>query len=206
MAGRLALLGTLRELHAALPRYDWQRLEELIGAKRPDLLCVEMDRADWEGDDLAQAPIESGEVLARLARSSEITLIPIGKGGRLWADSGVPAPCGGHLASLRRSLAGLCDRLTVALMKLAGGPRAINSPLVEHLCGTLCALQVLLADPAARRAWSAKNEELLEGVRWLLEHDPGRRVLVALDCRRKHWLRRRLRSVPGVTLVDFWQF
>jgi len=66
-------------------------------------------------------------------------------------------------------------------------------------------VQMLLADGEARRAWEAKNQELLEGILWILRRDPGRRVLVALDCRRKHWLRRRLRSVPEVTVVDFWR-
>ena len=43
----VALLGTLRELHDVLPDYDWSRLEELVAAKQPDLLCVEVDRTDW---------------------------------------------------------------------------------------------------------------------------------------------------------------
>lgn len=205
-SSKVALLGTLRELHAALPDYDWRRLEELVVAKQPDLLCVEIDRQAWEGDNMEQAPVESHEVLARLCRSGEVTLIPIGGGGRGWAESGVALPHRGVLASLRRSFSTLLDRATVSLMKLAGGPRAINSPIVEHACGALCELQVALADREGRQAWRAKNEELLDGIIWILRRDPGRRVLIALDCRRKHWLRRQLRSVPEATLVDFWSF
>lgn len=202
----VALLGTLRELHTALPGYDLRRLEELVAAKKPDLLCVEVDQRDWEADDLDGAPIEGREVLARLSRSSEITLVPLGAGGRLWSENGISAPCCGLLAPVRRWLSRLLDNMTIGLMKLAGGPRAINSGLVEHLCAAMCDLQVALADGEARRAWMARNEELMDRVLWTVRHDPGRRLLVTIDCRRKHWLRARLRSVPEIALVDFWRF
>lgn len=205
-ASTIALLGTLRELHTMLPGYDLRRLEELVAAKKPDLLCVEVDRVDWEIDDLERSPIESREVLAELARSSEITLVPIGGGGSSWSDSGIAPPCRGVLATLRRRLSAWLDSTTIGLMKLAGRPEAVNSPLVEHLCGILCDLQVMLADGEARRTWMARNQELLDGMLWIVRRDPGRRVLVALDCRRKHWLRSKLRSVPGVTVCDIWKF
>jgi hypothetical protein len=202
----IALLGTLRELHATLPGYDLRHLERIVADRRPDLLCIEVDRQDWESDDLERAPVESREILAELSRSSEITLVPIGAGGREWADGGVAPPRRGLLTSFRRRLFGLLDRMTVGLMRLAGEARAINSPLVEHLCAAFCDLQVGLADEEARHAWEARNQELLEGVLWVLRRDPGRRVLVALDCRRKHWLRQKLQSAPDVEVVDFWRF
>ncbi|MHB8990510.1 MAG: hypothetical protein ACYC66_02530 [Chloroflexota bacterium] len=177
-----------------------------MAAKKPDLLCVEVATEDWEARDLDRAPIEGREVLARLSLSSEITLVPMGAGGRLWAEDGIAYPCRGLLVSFRRGLFRLLDGMTIGLMKLAGGPRAINSGFVEHLCGAMCYLQVVLADREARRAWIARNQGLLDRVLWIVRHDPGRRLLVTVDCRRKHWLRGRLRSVPEVALVDFWRF
>lgn len=202
----LALVGTLRELHAMLPDYDLRRLADLIATWKPDLLCVEVDRQDWEADRLEQAPVESREALVTLARSSEITLAPIGGGGPTWAASGIALPRQGLLAPLRGWLCRALDQMTVRLMRRAGGPRAVNSACIEHLCGTLCTLQVSLTDSEARRAWEAKNRELLDGVLWIVRRDPGRRILVALDCRRKHWLRRQLRRAPEVRLVDYWRF
>ncbi|MCL5960207.1 MAG: hypothetical protein M1358_13005 [Chloroflexi bacterium] len=202
----ITLLGTLRELHTVLPDYDLQRLRDLVAEKKPDLLCVEIDRTDWEAGNLSEAPIESREALAGLSRTSEITLIPIGEGGHSWHQSGIALPRRGIFASMRRWLSQKCDDSTMSLMRLAGGARAINSPIVEHLCGMLCDLQLLIADSDARRAWQVRNETLLEGVVWILSRDPGRRILVALDCRRKHWLRRQLKSAPNATVVDFWKF
>ncbi|MHB1005972.1 MAG: hypothetical protein ACYC3S_10060 [Chloroflexota bacterium] len=202
----VALLGTLRDLHASMPTYDWTHLAQVVEKARPDLLCVEMDKPDWEAGNLASAPVEDAEALVPLSQRTEITLVPIGAGGRLWTDSGVAAPRRGVLAALRLQGFRLLDQLTVGLMRLAGGPRAVNSALVEHICGALCETQVLLADADAKRAWQTTNAELLEGVIWIVRRDPGRRVLVAVDCRRKHWLRRRLLSAPNIALVDFWRF
>jgi hypothetical protein len=202
----LALVGTLRELHAVLPDYDLRRLADLIATRKPDLLCVEVDRQDWEANRLEQAPVESRDALIPLARSSETTLVPIGGGGPSWAESGIAPPRRGLLAPLRGRLFRVLDQMTVGLMRRAGGPRTVNSAHIAHLCGTLCMLQVSLTDPEARRAWEAKNRELLDGVLWIIRRDPGRRIIVALDCRRKHWLRRELRRVPEVRLVDYWRF
>lgn len=205
-ASVVALLGTLRDLHLALPGYTLGRLQELVAAKRPDLLCVELSRQGWESDDLTLAPIEVRDALAQLSRCSEVTLIPIGPGGISWSDAGIPSPRRGFLTSVRRRLCIVLDRMTIVVMRLAGDPRTINSPLLEHVCGIFCELQTALTDPEGRRVWRSRNQELLDGVLWALRHDPGRRVLVALDCRRKHWLRRRLQSIPDVTVVDFWRF
>jgi hypothetical protein len=202
----LAIVGTLRELHAVLPDYDLRRLADLIATRKPDLLCVEVDRQDWEANRLDQAPVESREALVAVTRSSEITLVPIGGGGPTWVASGIAPPRQGLFGTLRGRLFRALDQMTVGLMRRAGGPRAVNSRWVEHLCATLCMLQVSLTDPASRRAWETKNRELLDGVLWIVRRDPGRRILVALDCRRKHWLGRQLRSAPDVRLVDYWRF
>jgi hypothetical protein len=202
----VALVGTLRELHAVLPDYELRHLTDLIAARKPDLLCVEVDRQEWEANRLEQAPVESREALTALTRSSEITLVPIGGGGPTWEASGIAPPRRGILAPLRSWLFRALDQMTLGLMRRAGGPRAVNSAHVEHLCGALCMLQVSLTDSESRRAWEAKNRELLDGVLWIVRRDPGRRILVALDCRRKHWLRRQLRQVPEVRLIDYWRF
>src|SRR5512138_1773036 len=102
----VALLGTLRELHEALPRYDLSKLASVIAEKRPDLLCVEVDRPTWESGDLERTPVETRAALADLARSSDITLVPIGPGGSDWAESGVVLPSKGLLAPLRRRVFG----------------------------------------------------------------------------------------------------
>ncbi|MHB1131032.1 MAG: hypothetical protein ACYC4L_01450 [Chloroflexota bacterium] len=205
MRSTVALLGTLRELHASMPAYDWRHLAQAVEQVRPDLLCVELERRHWEAGNLASAAVEDAEALVPLAQATEIILVPVGAGGRFWADSGVAPPRRGSLAAFRRQLFGLANRLTVVLMRLAGEPRAVNSALVEHLCGGLCELQLLLADGEAKQSWQDTNGQLLQGILWIVQRDPGRRVLVAVDCRRKHWLRRRLRSVPELTLVDFWR-
>lgn len=70
----------------------------------------------------------------------------------------------------------------------------------------MCHLQVVPAAGESRQAWVAKNQELVGRVLWIVRRDPGRRPLATVNCRRKHWLRARLRSVFEDDLVDFWRF
>lgn len=202
----VALLGTLRELHTSLQGYGFQTLQELASSKSPDFLCLEIDRADWEAGDLDRAPVESAHSLVPASQAEDIVVMPIGSGGRSWEESGIPPPRQGLAAALRARMFRWLDAVILGLMKLAGGPRAVNSPTVEHICNVLCGAQAMLADPDARRAWTERNQVLLDGVLWTVRRDPGRRILVAVDCRRKHWLQQELRSAPDVTLVDFWSF
>ncbi len=71
------------------------------------------------------------------------------------------------------------------------------------MCGSICYLEATAASDAGRRAWEATNERILERLLWAVRRDPGRRVLVAVQCRRTHWLRSRLKQVPEIELVDY---
>ena len=39
----------------------------------------------------------------------------------------------------------------------------------------------------------------------IARRDPGTRILVAVQCRRKHWLEPRLRKTPTIELVSYWE-
>lgn len=198
----VALVGTLRELHSSLPGFGWSKLRDLVAESEPDFLCVEVDWNGWQTGDFGAAAVESAEVLVPLTQSSDITLIPVGAGGRAWGDSGLPLPRTGSLAWPRRTLMAAIDRLTVRTMSVSGGSRVVDSQLLDHICSLLCAAQVALADTNDRTAWDARNVAIAESVLWTACRDPGRRILVALDCRRKHAVLNLLRGQPEVALVQ----
>ncbi len=75
---RLALLGTLADLHRQPIQYDLAEVAHITGELVPDLLGVEVERAEFERDDLSRAPVEVREALVPLARRSDIVLVPIG--------------------------------------------------------------------------------------------------------------------------------
>jgi hypothetical protein len=202
---RIAVLGTIRELHREPLKYDLRALSHIIEERAPDLLCAEIGLKEWEATQLTGVSPEYREVVLPLSRRTSIIVVPIDGGQRSWSDFPPQVPERGVLSELRRRLVSFLNWVLVGLVRLAGSPRAINSGLFEHLCGALCITCLYASGRSSRRIWEQENQSLLEGVLESVRRDPGRRVLVTVDCRRKHWLRKRLRRVPEMETVNIWR-
>ena len=79
----------------------------------------------------------------------------------------------------------------------------MNSDVFDAICDALCAFHLRLSGPEVRRAWEETNRGMLTNILAAIRRDPGRRVLVTVDCRRRRWLANRLRQAPGVELVGY---
>jgi hypothetical protein len=76
---------------------------------------------------------------------------------------------------------------------------------VSHACGLICHLEEYTCGERGRQAWNIANGRILTNIDEIARRDPGTRILVAVQCRRKHWLEPRLRKLPGVDLVNYWE-
>jgi hypothetical protein len=194
---RIALLGTLADLHRQPIRYDLGEVARIVADLFPDLLGVEVERAEFEREDLSRAPVEVREALVPLAQRSDIVLVPIGAA----SPDELRAPHASIRAALNRAL----DALLAWLQKTANNARRVNSALVSHTCGLICHLEEYTSGARGRQAWTTTNERMLTNIVGIAQRDPGTRILVAVQCRRKHWLEPKLRKLPDVELVDYWK-
>jgi hypothetical protein len=194
---RIALLATLSDLHRQPIRYDLAELARIVTEIQPDLLAVEVERDEFERDDLTRAPIEVRDALIPLARRSDIVAVPIGAA----SQEELRAPRVGLRAALIRGL----DATLAAIQRLANDARRVNSAIVSHTCGAICHLEAYASGERGRRAWAVTNEKILANIVWIAQRDPHRRILVAVQCRRKHWLEPRLRRLPELELVNYWE-
>ena len=194
---RIALLGTLSDLHKQPIRYDLAELAHIIVEAQPDLLGVEIERDEFEHDDLSRAPVEVREALVPLARRSDTVVVPIGAG----SNEELRASGKGLRAALIREL----DALLAAVQKSANNPLRVNSALVSHTCGLICHLEERACGERGRRAWETTNQKLLANILAMAERDPLARILVAVQCRRKHWLEPKLRCRSEIELVNYWE-
>jgi hypothetical protein len=198
---RIALLATLSDLHREPIRYDLNELARVVADAQPDLLGVEIEQAAFEQDDLSMASLEVREALLPLARRSDVVVVPLGAG----SPEELSAPREGSLLSERTLLIGWLDSTLTGIQRRAGDARRVNSVLVSHACGMICHLQAYASGERGRRAWEATNTKILENIRWMAEHDPSARILVAVQCRRKHWLEARLRKWANIELAPYWE-
>lgn len=194
---RIAVLGTLSDLHLQPIRYDLAELACIVADAQPDLLAVEIEREDLERGDLTHAPIEVRETLVPLAQRSDSVIIPIGAA----SPDELRAPDAGISAALTRTL----DATLHLVQKSANEARRVNSAVISHTCGLICHLTEQTCGEFGRLAWKTTNERMLANIVEIARRDPGTRILVAVQCRRKHWLEPKLRKLPGVDLVNYWE-
>ncbi len=194
---RVAFLGTLGELHKRPIRYDLAELVRIVAETQPDLLGVEVERNELERDDLAGAPVEVREAFIPIARRSDTVVVPLGAASN---------------AELRASRPGISARLISGLdlmlaqvQQIANDAPRVNSPLVSHTCGLICHLEERVCGEAGRQAWVSTNETMLANILAMVQRDPTARTLVAVQCRRKHWLEPKLRILPEIELVNYWE-
>ncbi len=194
---RIALLGTVSDLHTQPIRYDLAELTRIVSDVQPELFGVEVEQGDFERGDLASAPVEVRHALVPLARRTDIVLVPVGAA----LEGDLRAPAKGVRAAVLRAL----DRALKGIEKLANGAREVNSGIICHACGLICHLTAHLGGKRGRLALKSANERMLGNIVSMTRRDPGARMLVAVQCRRKHWLESRLKRLAGVELVKYWE-
>lgn len=193
------MLGTLAELHQEPIQYDLRALRHLVKDLRPDLLCAEIHPDDWQAGDLSRLPPEYRETLVPLSRRTDIIIIPVSRS----KEREFFTPQRGCLLGLRSFIVCLLNGQLRLMQRLANGPGAINSGLFGWLCDQMCTLTAWVCGPQTQRAWDQANQAIVNNILTAIRRDPGRRVLVTVDCRRRHRLERKLRQISEVELVDY---
>ncbi|MEK7311466.1 MAG: hypothetical protein AAB382_05820, partial [Chloroflexota bacterium] len=119
---RLAILGTLSDLHRQPIAYDLNCLRSLVADLAPDLLCAEITREAWEGGDFSSATVEVREALAPVGAATDIVIVPVASTPRQYIDF---APS----EQWRRDLVLAFDRLLQWGQRQANRPEAVNGLL-----------------------------------------------------------------------------
>lgn len=184
-------------MHTQPIRYDLDGLARVVAQVQPDLLGIEIERDDFERGNLARAPIQVREVLISLARRSDIVLVPIGES----SPDELRAPS----RSINVAYIRMFDATLATLQKAANDARRVNSAIVNHACGLICHLEELTCGTRGRNAWKETNERMLTNIVEMVKRDPGTRILVAVQCRRKHWLEPKWCQLADVELVNYWE-
>ncbi len=193
---RLAVLSTLSDMHTQPIQYNLAALTEIVHQVSPDFLCVELPQYDWETGNLDQVSVEVQHSLLPPAELSDVVVVPVAPDFRQFDDF---APQSGWRAGLARSLARALRRA----QRTANRAEAVHAILFQSKCHTLCLLNEMIWDAEARRAWNEQNQAMLDNILQAARRDPGRRMLVAVQCQRTHWLAPRLKKVADIELVDY---
>ena len=178
---RLAILGTMSDLHRQPISYDLNCLQKVVADLSPDLLCAEITKQAWERTDLTQASLEVREALAPVIASTDIVLIPVAPDPKQYVDF---TPDSGWRHRIVRTF----DRLLRWGQIQADDVKSINGFGFGAFCHTVCLLTEMFWTKNDRATWEKQNRELAESIVRAVQRDRGRRVLVAVQCQRLHRL------------------
>jgi hypothetical protein len=178
---RLAVLGTISDLHREPLAYALACLRSIVTDLAPDLLCAEITREAWENGDLSLVSVEVREALAPVEAATDIVIVPVASTPKQYTDF---APS----EQWRRNLVRAFGRLLQWGQRQANQPEAINGLMFGAFCHTVCWLTETMWTAEDRAAWEAQNKEMAENILQAVQRDPGRRVLVAVQCQRLHRL------------------
>ena len=178
---RLAILGTMSDLHRQPISYDLACLQKIVADVSPDLLCAEITVDDWEREEFSRAALEVREALAPVIASTDIVLIPVAPSPEQYIDF-IPD------FGWKRRLVLTFDRLLRWGQIQADDARTVNGPWFGAFCHTVCWLTEMFWTEKDRVKWERQNRELVENIVRAVQRDSGRRVLVAVQCQRLHRL------------------
>ncbi len=190
----VAVLGTLAEFHKEPIPYDLKALVRLVSRLHPDLLCLDMTAEQWQQSDFGGLPPEYREALLPLAHQTDIVIAPIAGEGPP-EEPGAPGWRGDMISIFRRWLA--------TLQRSASGPDAVNQGLRHLLADLLYSLGAWLAGPGASQKMRDHTRRLTQAVLELARRDPGRRILVVVNVRHCHHIRRALRKHPEIQVMKY---
>lgn len=194
---RLAVLGTMSDLHQQASRYDLACLQNVVADVSPDLLCAEITMEAWESDDLSKSSLELREALAPIVTSTDIVLIPVAPTPEKYSDFVPNTPW-------RIGLVRTFDKLLRWGQLQADDVRAINGPWFGAFCHSICLLSEMFWNAEDRARWEKQNQDLAQNIVRAVQRDSGRRVLVAVQCQRLHRLLPLLQAHEDLfTIVDY---
>ena len=199
LRSRVAVLGTLADLHREPIQYDLKTLRRVVKELQPDLLCAEIYPGDWQAGDANHLSIEYREALLPLSRRTNIIIIPVG-GSK---EKELFKPRGGRWLGIRTFIIRLLNNQLRLMQRLANGPRVINSGLFGWMCDWMCSFTAWICGPQAQKDWDEANQAIVGNVLAAIHRDPGRRVLITVNCRLRHRLERRLIRVADIELVNY---
>ncbi|MBI4280467.1 MAG: hypothetical protein HY660_18595 [Armatimonadetes bacterium] len=193
----VTVLGTLAEFHREPIPYNLGALVRLVSELRPDLLCLDITFDQWQRRDFGDLPPEYREALLPLAYQTDIVVVPI---------AGEHPPAEPAAGGWRGRIIALLRRWLASLQRTAPGPTAFVGGPRHHLADLLYAVMAWLAGPHTYRAWKAYTNHLVREVLAVIRRDPGCRVLVAVNLRHCHHIRRALERHHEIRVVPYAQF
>jgi hypothetical protein len=190
----VAVLGTLAEFHREPIPYDLRTLVELVTTLQPEFLCLDMTLEQWERRTFGDLPPEYRDALLPLASQTDIVVVPI---------AGAHPPQEPNASGWRGRINAQLRCWLAKLNRTAPSADAVNSGPRHWIADVLYATMLLLTDANLRAAWRSHTGALVQNVLAVARRDPHATILVVVNVRHCHHIRKALRAQADVRLLPY---
>ncbi len=203
----VTVLATLHHLHGAIEWFDFDDLAQIIRTIAPDFLGVELTPADLAAR--REQPIKQeyqNSVYPLLdehgfeafplepPEPKYSQLVAMGKSAREGLSQRSPdaEQCFGHYV----------QSLYDTLFEWWQSPFDVNSEETDRHFEIKHKFQNAVYGPDEQEGWDKWNQHFLDQILDVSSRQAGARVLVLVGVEHAYWLRKRLRAIEGIRLVD----
>ena len=201
------ILSTLHQLHTQTDFYTFNDLSRIIEALEPTALAVELTSTDVETRRAQGVKREYQESVYPLLDKHDYAVYPLEPDEPLFSELvRLFREAQEELKEREPEKYGVLELYVKTmfehLFKVWDSPRAVNSARTDVLFEVKHAFQEALYGPKEKRAWAEWNAHFLEQIlRAALEH-PGGRIVVLVGFEHGYWLRKHLKEISSVRLLD----
>ncbi len=191
---KIAVLGTLAEFHQEPSPYNLATLVDLVQQINPDLLCLDLTLAQWQGQDFSNLSPEYGQALLPLAYQTDVVVVPIG------GEHPMPRA---QADGWRGWSIGLLRKWFALVQRIAPGPDATNQGWRHEVANFFYYFARRLAQNIVQQAYQQHIDHLTAAVLDVGRRDPGSRILVKVNVQYGHHIRAHMRQDSSLEVTSY---
>lgn len=200
------VLSVLHQLHGEIDHYSFDVLSDIIESLQPDVVAVELTKADLASRREQSTKQEYQESLFPLLQHHDYVLVAMEPDPPLYDELvGRMRRASAELQQNNAAGAAAFSTYTEALYEMIlarwVSPAAVNSQATDVLFESKHRFQGALFGADEVAAWEGWNRHFLERVLEAAKRYPGSRLLVLVGAEHGYWLRGNLKD-SGVILAD----
>lgn len=196
-SNRITVLSTLHQLHAELPGYSFQVLEEQLERLAPDILCLELMPSEVHSHAPRKIKVEYNEVILPFAERLGCQLYGMEpdepeKTELVSRYNGLHEQVSRKKPEQTSAFSAYNEALYAFLLPYWTSPGRVNSETTDALFEVKHRFQEKIFGPLEQQLWNEWNSFFLQSILAADNEHQGKHIVATVGAEHRYWLRRAL--------------
>lgn len=204
---KVFVLSTLHNFHSGNEYYSFETLSKIVKSLRPDIICVELSKADLDSRRTQKIKQEYQLSIFPLADKYNYSLVPLEPSEPKFSElvdlvRRSETELKSNSPEKAEAFSEYSDSLYDYLFSSWNSPYSVNSRQTDALFEVKHRFQDKLFGPLQAQGWEGWNQHFMEVIRNSAAENPGTRIVVLVGVEHAYWIRNQLRSESGTRLIE----